>query len=193
MTAESGQTEELHIEGADAAPLHAHARRARTWLRRRWRRRWNAPTRASCTCLSSSRSWSLPASPHLLGAPTSFPSRCSASASARCSCLRVTLRAEERLAAEVDASDRTQPRRVRNALRPHVGAAGERGALPRPDRRAGRPCRAPRPRRPHRLHQPGLRRAHRRRATASLPAARWPSSASMSASCRTPPSPTANA
>ena len=45
----------------------------------------------------------------------------------------------------------------------------------------------------HRLCQQGLRRAGRRRPARARRRIRWPSSASMSASSRTPPSPMANA
>lgn len=37
---------------------------------------------------------------------------------------------------ELPVDCRVQPRRTRSSLRPHVGVAGERRTLPRPDRRA---------------------------------------------------------
>ena len=86
-----------------------------------------------------------------------------------------------------------QPRRDRDPRRPHVGAAGERGTLSRPDRRARRSRRPSRPRRPHRLCQQGVCRSCRHASSATSSAGRWPNSASRSAWCPMPPSPTANA
>ena len=93
----------------------------------------------------------------------------------------------------VDAEPGGEPRRDREPRRPDVGASGERGAFPRPDRRARRSRRASRPRRPDRLRQQGVRGSRRASTSGNWSAGRCPISASRSAWFPTPPSPMASA